>query len=611
MRWQIAEPKKKIFCYDFLNHKDDIEMSGEQVSAIITYSADENNSVAFGREFIYPMIRLQPDVTQSSYRVNENEFAVTFGSAEKFKKAEIDGILSVYAKTDKCEIVHRFFPSVTKMIFYEQVEVKAEKSGAEICFNTYKKVDSRLACEGHAYTERVCRVLGEGENKGDEIKDGENKIVLAENQKITLLFAYSARFYNQEIPFEENALENRRNRVKELLEECDFTTGNDVVDTMVAFAKIRVGESVFRTRKGRVNSPGGTNYYAAVWCNDQCEYSTPWFGFTGDKILFEAAENAMLWYEPYMNDEFEPVPSSIISEGTDYWNGRRDRGDSSMWLYGNSRFFLSRGVLPDEREKRMFAWFAEYTERQITEDDVVFSDTDELEFRLSSGVNLSTSSIAYGAFGYYAVLLERMGESDKANHYRELQKKIRKGVEKYFGGVVSGFETYHYHKGCDEIRAWDTLPAYMGITERWKGSADAVDKKLWKNGSCMSAENENILWDRSALYYIAALFRMNDSERAWKKLNDISNTRLLGERVPYVVEAYPEFNMRHLSAESALMIRTLTDGLFDITFDKGGFSVNSHLPAEVKKAEIKKIFLDGKYRDITIENGKVTVKDSL
>mgnify|MGYP004639696705 CR=1 FL=1 len=601
MRWQIAETKRKIVSYDFLNHKDDIEMSGEQVSAVITYKADENNNVSFGREIFYPMIRTHPDVTQSSYRAVDNDFAATFFGEEKFVKAEINGVLSVFTETDECEIVHRFFPSLTEKIFYEMIEVKAKKDGVRVSSSRYKKVDTLFACEGRAYTERVCR----------EFAEGETCKTLSSGESITLLFAYSARFYNQPIPSEENPFEKRVARVNELLSECDLTTGDDVIDTMFAFAKIRVGESIYRTRKGRVNSPGGTNYYAAIWCNDQSEYSTPWFGFTGDKILLEAARNAMLWFEPYMNDEFEPVPCSIFSEGTDFWNAKGDRGDSSMWLFGNSRLFLERGILPDEREKRMFEWFAEFTERQITADDVVFSDTDELENRLSSGINLSTSSLAYGAFGCYAVLLERMGEDEKAKHYRELQKRIRKGVENYFGGTVSGYETYHYNKGCDEIRAWNTLPAYMGITERWKGSADAIDDKLWCKGGCRSSENEEILWDRSALYYIAALFRMDDKERAYSKLREMSEIRLLGERVPYVVEAYPEFNMRHLSAESALMARTITDGLLDISFDKCGFSVNPHLPNGMKKVEMNRIFLCGKYVDITVENGKTTIKDSV
>jgi hypothetical protein len=44
-----------------------------------------------------------------------------------------------------------------------------------------------------------------------------------------------------------------------------------------------------------------------------------------------------------------------------------------------------------------------------------------------------------------------------------------------------------------------------------------------------------------------------------------SATRLLGEHVPYPVEAWPEGDQRHLAAESALYCRAVTEGLFGIT----------------------------------------------
>lgn len=592
MRWYIAEYKRRIATEDLEGHSDDIEMSGEKVSYIVGYSVS-GGLLTFGRRLIYPNLRIQPDVTQSSFQLTENEPAVQFPYPEEFVRAEIDGTLRLYSKSGNMSIVHIFYPSVAVRAAYETVEVTNVGTGTERpTWREYKKIDGRIGCEGWIYTERrsdkPCKPLSPGES-------------------ITVTFSFTARFANEQADSESDPLGSRMKRVMQLFSECDLTTGNDVIDTMYTFAKLRVGESIYNTRKGRVNSPGGTNYYAAVWCNDQCEYSTPWFGFTGDEIERQAAENAMRWYEPYMNDEYEPVPSSIISEGTDYWNGRRDRGDASMYLYGNCRFFLERGELPDERAAKMLAWCAEYCVRQITPDGVVFSDTDELEYRLSSGINLSTSSLCYGAFGYYAALLKRMGKRVEAERIEGYRSIIREGIEKYFGGTVSGYETYHYHKGCDEVRAWNCLPAYMGITERAKGSFDAIDDKLWRNGSCLSTENENIMWDRSAIYYIAALFRAGDVERAYKKLADMSINRLLGERVPYVVEAYPEFNMRHLSAESALFCRIVTDGLFNIDFDENGFTVNPRLPKEICKATLKDVMLGGKLRTITAEGGKVTV----
>ncbi|MBQ1269615.1 MAG: hypothetical protein IIY09_03945, partial [Clostridia bacterium] len=40
-----------------------------------------------------------------------------------------------------------------------------------------------------------------------------------------------------------------------------------------------------------------------------------------------------------------------------------------------------------------------------------------------------------------------------------------------------------------------------------------------------------------------------------------SEKRLLGERVPYAVEAYPEGGKRHLSGESALFCKVITEGI--------------------------------------------------
>ena len=47
-------------------------------------------------------------------------------------------------------------------------------------------------------------------------------------------------------------------------------------------------------------------------------------------------------------------------------------------------------------------------------------------------------------------------------------------------------------------------------------------------------------------------------------MDHYSHTRLLGEHVPYAIEAWPEGNQRHLSAESALYARVITEGLFGI-----------------------------------------------
>jgi cellobiose phosphorylase len=65
---------------------------------------------------------------------------------------------------------------------------------------------------------------------------------------------------------------------------------------------------------------------------------------------------------------------------------------------------------------------------------------------------------------------------------------------------------------------------------------------------------------------------------------------LLGEHVPYAVEAYPEGNQRHLSAESGLYCRIFTEGMFGMRptgFDS--FVMTPRLPKEWDKMALRNI----------------------
>lgn len=583
MRWHIVESKRKIASENFEGYGDRIEMGGEQVACVVTYGV-QSGEPYFKRQFAFPNIRIQPNNTHGTYQPEYNESPISFEEKEEFERVELDGVLSVFSQAGELQITRRFFPSVELPVFYEQIELfNGGKNEVLPKWETLQKIEVKLACEGYVSFECSC------ETPCRIIKAGE---------RTTLMFAYTARFADAEIPKESNPLAKRRARVEEIMAQCDITTGNDSVDTMFAFAKLRAAEGLCNTPKGMIHNPGGLAYYAGIWCNDQCEYVAPWFAFTGDKKHAEAIENIYGWYYPYFNDDYLPIPSSIVCGGRDFFLWA-DRGDAEMYLYGLSRVLLTQGKLPDERQKKALDWCVEYIKRNLTADGVVFSISDELENRISSGVNLNTSSLAYGGLGNYAILLKRMGEN--AEEALALQKTIEAGIERYFGGEVAGYHTYHYHKGCDVIRAWNCLPVYMGIISRAKDTLKSIDEKLWVNGSCRSTEGEKILWDRSALYYIMALFRAGETEKAWEKLKEYSETRLLGEHVPYAVEAYPEGGMRHLSAESGLYCRVFTDGLLNICFNEKGYTVNGNLPEELKAVTVKKIYLNGKAEVIDVE----------
>jgi len=586
MRWHIVENKKKIASENFEGHSDRIEMSGEKVSCAVTYGVKDGEPF-YARQFAFPCVRVAPNDTCSTYYPECAESPIAFEQKEIFERVEFDGVLSVFSRSGELKITRRFFPSVEQPIFYEQIELyNGGNRDVSPEWNDIRRIHSRLACEGYVYFDRVC------DAPCRKIKAGE---------KITLAFAYSARFANEDIIKEKDPLRARRKRVKEIFAQCDLTTGNDTVDTMFAFAKLRAAEGLCRTDKGLIHNPGGLAYYAAIWCNDQCEYVAPWFAFTGDKKLSEAIDNIYGWFYPFMGDEFCSVPSSIICGGRDNFGCAGDRGDTEMYLYGLSRVLLTQGKIPDAAQQKALSWCVEFIRRNITADGVVFSDSDELENRISSGVNLNTSSLAYGGLGNYAILLKRIGNTKEAESVEALQKSIGAAIENYFGGEVSGYNTYHYHKGCDVVRAWNCLPVYMGITDRAADTLKSIDDKLWTDGSCRSTEGEKILWDRSALYYLATCFRAGEKEKAWAKLKEYSEIRLLGDHVPYAVEAYPEGGMRHLSAESGLFCRVMTDGLLNIGFDENGYTVDPELPEEVKQVEVKNIFLNGKSEEINVK----------
>jgi cellobiose phosphorylase len=80
-----------------------------------------------------------------------------------------------------------------------------------------------------------------------------------------------------------------------------------------------------------------------------------------------------------------------------------------------------------------------------------------------------------------------------------------------------------------------------------------------------------------------------------------SRRRLLGEHVPYPVEAYPEGNQRHLSAESGLYCRIFTEGLFGMRpTGLNSFNCTPRLPQQWNEMALKNIHSFGKVFDLKI-----------
>jgi hypothetical protein len=268
-----------------------------------------------------------------------------------------------------------------------------------------------------------------------------------------------------------------------------------------------------------------------------------------------------------MNDEYRPIPSSIIAEGVDIWSGAGDRGDAAMVAYGAVRFALAKGDRAIAEELwPLIEWCLEYCRRKLNDRGVVSSDCDELEFRFPAGdANLNTSCLTYGGLRAAASLGRALGHDGAAEAYDAWADVLRTNIEGFFGARVEGFDTYRYYEGNDVLRAWICVPLTMGILERTSGTLDALfSPRLWTPDGLATQAGAETFWDRATLYGLRGAFAAGATERALPYLTAYSRRRLLGDHVPYPVEAWPEGNQRHLSAESALYCRVYTEGLFGV-----------------------------------------------
>lgn len=381
---------------------------------------------------------------------------------------------------------------------------------------------------------------------------------------------------------------------------------------MFAFAKLRGAESIYNTKGGLMHGPGGEAYYAAIWANDQAEYINPFFPYLGYEIGNQSALNAFRHFARYMNDEYRPIPSSIISEGVGYWHGAKDRGDGAMIAYGAARYALARGNEKEARELwPLIEWCLEYCRRKLTDQGVVASDSDELENRFPAGnANLCTSSLYYDALLSASFLGKELGlPSSRLKEYSQQAAALRRAIESHFGYDIEGYKSYRYYEGNDVLRAWICMPLTVGIYDRSRGTIDALfSSRLWTNDGLLTQAGTETFWDRSTLYALRGTIAAGEVEKGIDFLKQYSQRRLLGDHVPYAIEAWPEGDQRHLSAESGLYCRIFTEGLFGIRpTGFRSFEMTPRLPKDWKYANLNKVRAFNSDFDIQV----VRVKDKL
>jgi hypothetical protein len=603
-----------------LPHNDHIEMSGEKVSLWMQYGVDTSGKSNFIRTFVFPTYRLLPARTTAHmmYDVKDADLprilindrllkagvinaAVATDQPEKVISIRHKGIMEVQSEIgrDRTVLLKRsFFPSIDKPMAIEKlVFTNTGKQPVKIEMEFLRRETSPAATR-----------MKEGPHKFiiTTINDGEKTV--APGDSVQFAISYQAVRGNEPLVVVDvnKEVAARKDRIRNILSLLQLETPDPILNTMFAFAKIRGTESIYNTKAGLMHGPGGLRYYAAIWANDQAEYINPFFAFLGDETGNRSAMNAFRLFARYMNPDYKPIPSSIIDQGDGEWHGAKDRGDMAMIAYGAGRFALAYGKKDSAIVLwPLIEWCLEYLKRKLNEDGIVYSDSDELENRFPAGkANLNTSSLYYDALISAVQLGKLLSKSaEQLKNYQKEAKQLRSNIEKYFGATVEGFATYRYYRGNDTLRAWITTPLTVDIFERKEGTIAALfSPRLWTEDGLASLAGNKTFWDRSTLYGLRGVFAAGETEKALTFLRYYSRRRLLGEHVPYAVEAYPEGNQRHLSAESGLYCRIYTEGMFGMRpLGFNSFNCTPRLPKEWDAMALRNIHSFGNIFDLEIK----------
>ncbi len=617
-RWQIAPDGSIIWnINDRIPHADHIEMAGKKVALWLQYGVDSSGSSTLTRTIVFPTYRLMPNKTETAmmYTVADNMLPRFFINNKLWKPDIYNGgpvkalpekvqsirhmgmttIHSVLGNDRQIALKRTFFPSDNLPLVLEQFVFI--NHGPQPVFIEMESMQlERMPAESRSANGPLYFTMETA---------GAGRQQVASGDSVRFVIGYSARRGTESRPqIDADAeLAGRRQRIAGILSLLQLETPDTLLNTAFAFAKIRATESIYLTKGGYLHGPGGLRYYAAIWANDQAEYVNPFFGFLGDSIALNSAMNSYRWFAKYMNPDYKPIPSSIVAEGDGTWHGAKDRGDMAMIAYGASRYALAAGNADSARVLwPLIEWSLEYLRRQVNENGVVHSDSDELEGRFPAGkANLNTSALYYDALRSAVLLAKQL--QVPARDYAQRADVLRKNIDRYFGATVEGFDTYRYYEENKVLRAWIATPLTTGLFDRKEGTIAALfSPRLWTEDGLASQSGDRTFWDRSTLYALRGVFAAGETARAMEKLEYYSRRRLLGEHVPYPVEAYPEGNQRHLSAESGLYCRIFTEGMFGMRpTGFNSFDCTPRLPEGWSHMALRNIHAFGKIFDLEVK----------
>ncbi len=624
-RWDINPDGQSIVWTvgDDIPHEDHIEMSGERIATVLRWAVREDGSLRLERSLVFPLLRTIPNNTHGFLKkkmgidipalMNWDEYS--FNWEESVKEVTLDGVMTVrstWPEGEDVEMTRTIFPSRTLPALVERYELRytgdSEKEVLvpELNQKTYTVPEKGVEGQYVIHTE----IMGSG------------AYILKSGDCISFDVIFQG-YKKGEEPLKvdpDMELAARRDYVKnDVMSSLILETPDKIINTEFNFTKLRASESIINTKGGYMHAPGGESYYAAIWANDQAEYVNPFFPYLGYGIGNESALNSFRHFARFMNDEYEPIPSSIIAEGIDIWNGAGDRGDAAMIAHGASRYALALGDRAVAEELwPLIEWCLEFCKRKLTEDGVVASDSDELEGRFPSGdANLCTSTLYYDGLNYAAILAKELGKSSKVvKSYQAQAAQMAKNIESHFAADMCGYDTYRYFEGNKKLRSWICMPLIVGLKEHSKGTIDALlGPELMTDDGLLTEQGSVTFWDRSTLYAMRGIYMAGEADRATEFLHQYSERRLLGDHVPYPVEAWPEGSQRHLSAESGLYCRIFIEGLFGIhPAGLRSFNITPSMPSDWDTMSLRKIKAYGSEFDVTVDRVdsskyRITVKN--
>ena len=584
--------------------KDHFEMSSRGVDAVVRWEVGESGVWRRKGVLRFPTLRAGKDDTYGSWKVDladdlADEVEVDGRSLSRGMVARVKIGAALVAEIEHGEErIHEtrtLFPSLSATAFLETVvlsngfdRARTVNVAALTRRDEGAGVFGRLICESFVAGGGCFRLAPGG--------------VLKYTRCVAGRGANDPQYY----PDAEAELAARAALWNEASRTLVLETPSPEIDALFRFAKFRTLESLYATRGGLIHSPGGAWYLAAIWANDQVEYTCPLLAYMGCPAATEAMKTCCRWFAQRMNDGYRPIPCSIVAENRSFWNDAGDRGDQAMMAHGVARAVMSAGDAGFAEEMRPFIlWCIEFGRRKTGADGVVQSDCDELERRLPSGrANLCTSALQYDA-------LMRAADLTGDMTLREEAMRLEESMERYFGACVEGFDTYRYYDGNDKLRSWIAIPLCFGIDHRVEGTAAAVfSDLLWDSIGLKSVSGSSGYWDRSTLYAFRGLTFCGMADAVLPHLEAYTHERLLGAHVPYPVEASTEGGCRHLAGESALFARIFTEGFFGMT-PRGlhSFTVKPNLPVSWERMALRKIKAHGAEFDLVVvrRNGKLRV----